>query len=78
MLKWRLCSKYLCAVHMLDVAPTQFCTKTGGRGKLSGESAGLVIERLRVRIPAGVMEEFSSQGSTFCADSYFSICSIPV
>ena len=34
-----------------------------------------MIERLRVQIPAG---EFSSPGSTFCADSYFGICSTPV
>ena len=30
-----------------------------------------MTERLRVRIPAGVAGEFSSPGSTFCADSYF-------
>ena len=29
-----------------------------------------MIERLRVRIPAGVVGEFSSPESTFCADSY--------
>ena len=29
-----------------------------------------MIERLRVRIPAGVVEEFSSPESTLCADSY--------
>ena len=32
-----------------------------------------MIERLRVRIPAGAAGEFSSPGSTFCADSYFSV-----
>ena len=37
-----------------------------------------MIERLQVRIPAGAMGEFSSPGSTFCADSYFGICSTPV
>ena len=36
-------------------------------GQLAGYSAGLVIERLRVRIPAG---EFSSPEFTLCADSY--------
>ena len=36
-----------------------------------------VIERLWVRIPAGVEGKFSSLGSTFCADSYFGICSTP-
>ena len=36
-------------------------------------SAGLMIERSRVRIPAGVVGEFSSPGSTFCADCYFGI-----
>ena len=30
-----------------------------------------MIERSRVRIPAGTAGEFSSSGSTFCADSYF-------
>ena len=39
---------------------------------------GLVIERSRVRIPAGTAGEFSSPGSTFCADSYFGIRSTPV
>ena len=29
-----------------------------------------MIERSRVRIPAGTAGEFSSPGSTFCADSY--------
>ena len=35
-------------------------------------------ERSRVRIPAGESGEFSSPGSTFCADSYFGIRSTPV
>ena len=29
-----------------------------------------MIERSRVRIPAGAVGEFSSPGSTFCADSF--------
>ena len=37
---------------------------------LVGKSAGLVIERLRVRIPAGAAGEFSSPGLTLCADFY--------
>ena len=36
-----------------------------------------MIERSRVRIPAGTAGEFSSPGSTFCADSYFGIRSHP-
>ena len=40
--------------------------------------AGLVIERSRVQIPAGAAGEFSSPGSTFCADSYFGSRSTPV
>ena len=40
-------------------------------GKLVGQSAGLVIERLRVRIPAGAVGEFSSPESTLCAESYW-------
>ena len=38
-----------------------------------------MIERSRVRIRAGAAAgEFSSPGSTFCADSYFGISSTPV
>ena len=33
-------------------------------------SAGLVIERLRVRVPARAAGQFSSPQLTFCADSY--------
>ena len=40
-------------------------------------SAGLVIEKLRVRIPAGAAGELSSLWSTFRADSYFGISSTP-
>ena len=53
---------------------------SGGSGDewLSGYSAGLVIERSRVRIPAGAAGEFSSPWSTFSADSYFGTRSTPV
>ena len=44
-------------------------------GYLLGKSAGLVIEGLPVRIPAGMAGEFSSPGSTLCADSLFGVCS---
>ena len=37
-----------------------------------------MIERSRVRVPAGAAGEFSSPGSTFCAYSYFGIRSTPV
>ena len=37
-----------------------------------------MTERSRVRIPARAAGEFSSPGSTFCADSYFGIRSTPV
>ena len=37
-----------------------------------------MIDRSRIRIPAGAAGEFSSLGSTFCADSYFGIRSTPV
>ena len=37
-----------------------------------------MIERSRVRIPAGAVGEFSSPESAFCADSYFGICSTPM
>ena len=36
------------------------------------------MERSRVQIPAGVAGEFSSPGSTLCAESYFGICFTPV
>ena len=36
-----------------------------------------MTERLWVRIPAGAAGEFSSPGSTICADSYFGIHSTP-
>ena len=36
-----------------------------------------MIERSRVRIPAGAAGELSSPGSAFCADSYFGIRSTP-
>ena len=35
-----------------------------------------MIERLRVRIPAGAAGEFSSQGLSLCADSSYSV-SVP-
>ena len=40
-----------------------------GPGWLVGKSAGLVMERLRVRIPAGVAE-FSPPELTLCADLF--------
>ena len=40
-----------------------------------GKSAGLLIKRLQVRIPAGAAEEFSSLELTLCADSY--LVSVP-
>ena len=39
-------------------------------GYLDGKSAGLVIKRLHVRIPAGMAGEFSSPVSTLYADFY--------
>ena len=42
----------------------------GGRNSSGGKSAGLVIKRLRIRIPAGAAGEVSSPEFTFCADSY--------
>ena len=34
------------------------------------KGAGLVIERLQVRVPAGAVGEFSSPELTFCADFF--------
>ena len=39
-------------------------------GQLVGKSAGIIIKRLRVRIPAGTAGEFSSPELTLNADSY--------
>ena len=39
-------------------------------GQLVGKSAGLVIERLRVRVAPGAAGEFSSPELTLCDDSY--------
>ena len=41
-----------------------------GAGLACWWSAGLVIERLPVRIPAGAAGEISSPELTLCADSY--------
>ena len=37
-----------------------------------------MTERSWVQVPSGVAGEFSSSGSAFCADSYFSIHSTPM
>ena len=37
-----------------------------------------MIEKSRAGNPTGAAGEFSSPGSTFCADSYFGIRSTPV
>ena len=47
-------------------------------GVAQWSSASLVIERSWVRVPARVVGEFSSPGSTFCAGCYFGIRSNPV
>ena len=41
-------------------------------------SSGLMVKRSLVRVWTGTAEDFSSPGSSFCADSYFGICSTPV
>ena len=41
-----------------------------GRDSLLVRAPGLVIERLRVRIPAAAAGEFSSPELTLCVDSY--------
>ena len=46
-----------------------------GAGVAQRLSTGLVIERSRVRVPAGAAGEFSSPGSTFCADTEVSVLS---
>ena len=49
-----------------------------GSGIDQWQSAGLVVYRSRVRVPAGAAGEYFSLGSTFCADSYLCIRSTPV
>ena len=44
-------------------------------GQLVGKSAGLIIKRLRVSIPAEAAGEFSSAEFTLCTDSY--LASVP-
>ena len=50
----------------------------GGERQKSEGSTADTARKSRVRIPAGTAGEFSSPGSTFCADSYFGIRSTPV
>ena len=70
----------------VKVATKVVVVEGGGGGVIIMLGAGIaqwlerrtVIERSRVRIPAGAAGEFSSPGSTFCVDSYFGIRSTPV
>ena len=55
------------------------CWRAGsGDGSVVRLNARLVIERPRVRIPAGAVGEFASPALACCADSYFGIRSTPV
>ena len=56
------------------IAVIRLVVSRGAAGTACWQSAGLVIERLPVRIPAGAAGEFSSPVLTLCADSY----SVPV
>ena len=49
-----------------------------GDGSVVRSPDSVAIERSRVRVTAGAAGEFSSPGSTFCADSHFGIDSPPV
>ena len=65
------------------VRNNQFChsylyTESGLAGLTFWESAGLVIERLWVRISEGAAGDFSSPESTLCADSYWVSVPTPV
>ena len=51
------------------------CVLREGAGIEPGNSVTLVIERLRVQIPAGVAVDFSSPQLTLCAD--FQSVSVP-
>ena len=73
---WYRFSKIVCVIVWVRVIVWYrysiiVCYYVGGEpGKFVGKSAGLVIERLRVRSPAGAAGEFSSPELTLCADSY--------
>ena len=62
----KVCSGYLPFLQM------------GSRDSSVVRALDLLYERSWLRIPAGAVREFSSSGSTFCADSYFGIRSTPV
>lgn len=49
-----------------------------GKAIAQRQRAKLVIERSQVQVPSGAAGEWSSPGSTVCADSDFSVCSIPM
>ena len=53
-----------------------FPPNLGDQEYLVGRGVGLVVERLRVLVPAGAARKFSSPELTFCADSYS--VSIPI
>ena len=58
---------------MIEMVVGQFQSVPGRSGGIiffPSVNQLFVIERSRVRIPAGAAGEFSSPGSTFCADSY--------
>ena len=61
-----------------EIKETVSTRVVGGGDSSVVRAPELVIERSRVRIPAGTAGEFYSPGSTFCADSYFGIRSTPV
>ena len=52
--------------------------ETGRAGMAQWYSDKLMIKRSWVQVPAGAVGEFSSPESTFSADSYFGIHSIPM
>ena len=62
----------------LSVEPTACRFETTSRQKGVGIAQWTCDWKVMVWIPAGAAGEFSSPGSTFCADSYFGIRSTPV
>ena len=60
----------LCTPRNRAIGHKVYASDAKTAGIVCRQSAGLVIERLRVRVSAGTEGEGSSPEITFCADSY--------
>ena len=64
------CAGWLCG-ELKHLWRQDSCLTFGSRDSISGYSAWLMIERSWVWVWEGVVGEFSSPGSTFCANSFW-------